>query len=62
MTMEQSKRERLEKEGWKVGSASDFLELSSDESAYIDLKLELARRLQKSRLQNDMTQASSPAC
>ena len=47
--MNQSKRKRLESKGWKVGSAQDFLGLSNEEAAYIELKLNLAKNLQKRR-------------
>ena len=47
--MNKSKRKRLESKGWKVGSAQDFLGLSNEEAAYIELKLELAKNLQKRR-------------
>ena len=45
----ESKRKRLESKGWKVGSAQDFLGLSDEEAAYIELKLNLAKNLQKRR-------------
>ena len=41
--MNAQKRRRLEKAGWKVGSAKDFLGLTADEEAVVDLKLALAR-------------------
>ena len=40
MTMRKTKRDRLEKKGWKVGSADEFLDLSPEEIAYIDMQLE----------------------
>jgi len=54
--MNQSKQKRLESKGWKVGSVQDFLELSSEETAYIELKLGLARNLQKRRRALKITQ------
>jgi predicted XRE-type DNA-binding protein len=50
------KRHRLEKAGWKVGAASDFLGLSAEESAFIELKLVLARELHRLRNSQSMTQ------
>ena len=47
--MDQTKRKRLESKGWKVGTAQDFLALSNQEVAYIELKLALAKNLQKRR-------------
>ena len=54
--MNQSKRKRLESKGWKVGSVQDFLGLSNEEAAYIELKLALAKNLQKRRRTLKITQ------
>lgn len=54
--MHKEKREKLEKKGWKVGSADEFLELTPEESAYINLKLSLSRNLRKLRKEHHMTQ------
>lgn len=43
--MEDLKQQRLEAAGWKVGDAEDFLELSPEESATIDAKIELSRQI-----------------
>jgi ribosome-binding protein aMBF1 (putative translation factor) len=57
MTMRGNKRQRLETKGWKVGSASEFLGLSSQEEAYIEIKLRLAPSLRDQRLRRRMTQS-----
>ena len=54
--MDKVKRKRLEAKGWKVGSAADFLGLSPEEEALIEIKLALAKSLRKRR-QKRMTQA-----
>lgn len=54
--MDQAKRERLEAKGWKVGTVADFLELTSEEAALIEIKLALSRMLRQRR-QERMTQA-----
>ena len=54
--MDQSKRKRLEKAGWRVGSSADFLELSGVEEALVDMKLTLGMRLRKTREQHHLTQ------
>jgi len=54
--MRKEKKQRLENKGWKVGSADDFLELSPEESAYIDLKLSLSANLRKLRADHNLTQ------
>lgn len=54
--MRKKKKERLEKKGWKVGSADDFLGLTREESTYIDLKLRLSEDLRTLRQKQHMTQ------
>jgi DNA-binding XRE family transcriptional regulator len=55
--MKQSKRAKLESKGWKIGSAEDFLGLSAEESAYIEMKLALSEKLKQCRERKRMTQA-----
>ena len=55
--MHRSKRKRLEAKGWKVGSAREFLGLSEQEEAYVEIKLRLAESLRNQRLQRQITQA-----
>lgn len=54
--MKQSKKDKLEAAGWKVGTSADFLGLSADEIAYIELKLALSEQLRKRRLKKKLTQ------
>jgi len=54
--MHESKRKRLEANGWRIGTAGDFLALSPEEAAYVELKLRLADRLKKQRRQRSLTQ------
>ena len=37
--MKAAKQKRLKAKGWKVGSTADFLELSEEEAAYMNLNL-----------------------
>lgn len=53
--MEEAKRKQLENKGWKVGTVSEFLELTQEETTLIEIKLALSRRL-KERRQKLMTQ------
>lgn len=39
--MQHSKKERLEKAGWKVGTVEQFLKLNSDEVAIIESRLQI---------------------
>jgi DNA-binding XRE family transcriptional regulator len=55
--MRESKKRRLEAKGWRVGSAADFLSLSPEEAAYVELKLRLADRLKQRRRQRTLTQS-----
>ena len=55
--MKKGKRDRLEAAGWKVGSAADFLHLSPDEVAFIEMKLALARSIRTRRLRQELTQS-----
>jgi DNA-binding XRE family transcriptional regulator len=54
--MLKTKQRRLEKQGWRVGSADEFLELNPQESAYVELKLALSRSLQERRRRKKLTQ------
>lgn len=59
--MDEIKRRQLEQEGWKVGSAEEFLELSPEEADYIELKLALSTSLRQMRTSKNMTQAELAA-
>jgi DNA-binding XRE family transcriptional regulator len=54
--MLESKRKRLQAKGWKVGTAKEFLHLSDEEEAYIDLRLKLAEGLKARRIGQGLTQ------
>jgi len=54
--MREKKRKNLEAKGWKVGSAEEFLELTAEEMAYLDLKLRFAENLRKRRQRRKLTQ------
>ena len=54
--MKAKKRRSLEKAGWRVGSADEFLGLTEEESAFLDLKISLARELKVCRVKRRWTQ------
>jgi ribosome-binding protein aMBF1 (putative translation factor) len=54
--MNRSKRKRLEAKGWKLGNASNFLNLSPEEAAYVEVKLALSKRLQETRREKNLSQ------
>lgn len=55
--MREDKRRRLEQKGWRVGTAEEFLALTAEEAAYIELKLRLAFGLREWRRRRNLTQA-----
>ncbi len=59
--MRKAKKVALKKKGWKLGSAEDFLGLSDQELAYIELKLALSHKLKSSRADRKLTQAELAA-
>ena len=54
--MEPKKKTRLESAGWRVGGAGDFLELSEEESTFVELKLALSSGLKDLRTEQGLTQ------
>lgn len=55
--MDEKKRKRLETAGWKTGSAYDFLEMTAEETSYVELKLIFSAAVRKLRRQHHLTQA-----
>jgi DNA-binding XRE family transcriptional regulator len=55
--MDKGEKARLAKNGWKVGTVTDLLDLSADESAYIKMMLALSEKLKERRLRRKLTQA-----
>jgi len=51
-----SKRKKLERAGWRVSSTDEFLDLSPDESAYIEMKLALSEKLKQERIKKKLSQ------
>ena len=54
--MKKDKRARLEAAGWRVGGAKEFLGLSDDEAAIVEIRIELARLIRETRLLHGWTQ------
>jgi len=54
--MKVAKKKQLERRGWKVGTVAEFLQLSPEESAYIEMKLALSKNLQERRKNKSLTQ------
>jgi hypothetical protein len=47
--MRKIKQRKLEAAGWRVGAASEFLELSPEEAALVETKLALSETLRARR-------------
>src|SRR5207244_5943988 len=56
MRMRKQKKKRLEGKGWKIGTVKEFLGLSNEESAYLELKIKLAAGLRRRRQQRGLSQ------
>lgn len=54
--MRADKRRKLEAGGWKTGSVEEFLGLTSEEAAYLEMKLALSRALKTRRQQTGLNQ------
>ncbi len=54
--MKTEKRKRLKANGWKVGTAKDFLNLTPDEAAFVELKLALSKNFREYRKNKNLTQ------
>jgi ribosome-binding protein aMBF1 (putative translation factor) len=54
--MRKQKKKRLESKGWKIGTVKEFLGLSNEGSAYIELKIKLAAGLKQRRREKGLSQ------
>lgn len=54
--MEKTKKNRLERRGWRIGSAVEFLDLTPEENRYLALKLALGEHLKKRRRSRRLSQ------
>jgi predicted XRE-type DNA-binding protein len=54
--MRRSKKQRLEAKGWRFGSAQEFLGLSDEEAAYVEVRLRLADSLRRRRQKQHLSQ------
>lgn len=54
--MKTTKREKLKEAGWEVGSTADFLGLSPEEAALVEMRLALSQTLRTWRNKKRLTQ------
>lgn len=57
--MDKAKIKRLEKKGWKVGDAYEFLGLTPEEKEYVEIRLALSREMRERRIKRKLTQAQA---
>jgi DNA-binding XRE family transcriptional regulator len=55
--MNKTKKEKLTKAGWKMGTVAEFLHLTSEEELYVELKAALSQQLKRRREESHLTQA-----
>lgn len=56
--MKKPKADRIRAGGWKIGDAQEFLGLSDEEAALIEVKLALADCVREERLRQNLTQTA----
>ena len=56
-TMNKQKRKKLEEKGFRVGSAAEFLDLTPEEEAYIEIRLAVSNMIKTQRTKRGWTQA-----
>ena len=54
--MKRSKKDRLEAAGWRVGTAQEFLGLTQEEAAFVEMKLALSESVRRRRQARRLTQ------
>ncbi len=58
--MERAKQQRLAQKGWRAGDTAEFLGLSKEEAALVEIRLAFSQRL-KQRREAQMTQTELAA-
>lgn len=56
--MDKAKRKPLEVRGWRVGTATDFLGLSAEEAALVEMKVRLSQALRARREARALSQVA----
>ena len=56
--MDESNKERLQKAGYRIGSVSEFLALTPEESAIVEVRLALSNALRERRKTQRLSQAT----
>jgi DNA-binding transcriptional regulator YiaG len=56
--MKKTRRAALEAQGWRIGAAADFLDLTPEEAAFIETKLALSQSVRDRRVAQGLSQAA----
>lgn len=56
--MDAAKKRRLKEAGWSTGSVAEFLDLTPEESALIEIKLRLSQLVKKARIRRHLSQTA----
>lgn len=56
--MDAAKKKRLKEAGWTTGSVGEFLELTPEESALIEIKLRLTKLIKRARTRRHLSQSA----
>ena len=56
--MQKRKQHRLQTQGWRVGTTAEFLALSSEEAALVELRLKLSSALRTRRIRLHVSQTA----
>jgi ribosome-binding protein aMBF1 (putative translation factor) len=59
--MKKSKAKKLAQAGWRAGSAQDFLGLTDEEAALVEMRVALSRKLRERRLDSGLSQSQLAA-
>ncbi len=54
--MNKQKRKKLKGKGFKIGSAAEFLDLTSEEESYIEIRLDISHLIKLQRTKKGLTQ------
>lgn len=54
--MDEKFRTALEADGWRIGTVQEFLGLTDEEAAYIEIRRQLRKNLRERRAQSGLTQ------
>jgi predicted transcriptional regulator len=54
--MKRKKKQKLESSGWRIGNSKEFLGLTDEEAALVEIKRALVKQLAETRKANKITQ------